>query len=68
MPDVERAFRVRSDHNYAAYPPGSQFVWKAQLLMVVETISEVMKFVIPGLLIVAGLALLIYRPRRSRLF
>ena len=66
MPDVERAFRVRSDHNYAAYPPGSQFVWKAQLLMVVETITEVIKFVIPGLLIVAGVSLLFYRLRRPK--
>ena len=65
MPEVERAFRGRENHNYAAYPPGSQFVWKAQLLMIVETITEVVKFVIPGILIVAGTILNIYR-RRNR--
>jgi hypothetical protein len=64
IPNVETAFRLRSDHNYAAYPQGSQFVWKAQFLMIVETIAEVMKFVIPGLLIVAGISLLFYRPRK----
>ncbi len=66
IPDIERTFRVRRDHNYAAYPPGSQFVWKAQLLMIIETITEVVKFVIPGFLMVAGISLLFYRPRRSK--
>ncbi len=63
MPDVERTFRGRENHNYVAYPRGSQFVWKARLLMIVETITEVVKFVIPGILIVAGIILNFYRRR-----
>jgi hypothetical protein len=45
----------REDNTFMSYPIGAQFEWKSQVLSRMEQIMEVLKFIIPLLLIGYGL-------------
>ena len=45
------------DNTLMSYPAGSWFNWKAQLLAETEKITDILKFVVPALLIFLGLYL-----------
>lgn len=55
----------REDNTFMSYPIGSHFVWKKQVLAEIEKTAEVFKFVIPGLLILVGIAFLLGKRRKS---
>jgi hypothetical protein len=42
------------DNSFVAYPPGSQFEWKSQVLLQLEEISEWLKFLLPLALMLCG--------------
>jgi len=45
----------RQDNSYVAYPVGAYFEWKSQVLLYVEKLMQVLKYIIPLLLIGFGL-------------
>ncbi len=51
----------REDNSFVSYPPGSQFLWKAQVLLHIEQANEYLKFIIPVIIILLGILAL---PRR----
>ena len=55
----------RDDNSFVSYPPGSQFEWKSQVLLRVEQAAEVLKFVIPAIMILLG-GLILAPARKSR--
>lgn len=60
MPELIRA---RQNHLYMNTPEGARFDWKANILVVVEQVAEVLKFILPVLMMVAG-GLLLWRKKR----
>lgn len=55
MPDLVRA---RQNHLYMNTPEGARFDWKANILVVIEQVAEVLKFILPLLMIAVGWLLL----------
>lgn len=56
----------REDNTFVSYPVGSMFNWKAQVLLKIEQVAQVLKFIIPGLIILVGLSLL-WVDRKNRM-
>ncbi|WP_066632845.1 hypothetical protein [Desulfolucanica intricata] len=55
----------REDNTYMTYPVGSQFEWKSQVLMKLEQGAQILKFIIPVLIILIGSGLLRVGRRNS---
>lgn len=47
----------RENNTYMGYPQGAWFEWKSNVLVYVERVMELLKFAVPLLLLLAGLAL-----------
>ncbi len=54
----------RENNTYMTYPPGAHSVWKAEALKLLESIAEVVKFILPVAFIFIG-ALLLRSPRKT---
>lgn len=52
-------FTTREDNSFVAYPSGSYFEWKSQLLVTLEPFLNIAKSVLPLILIFIGVVLLI---------
>jgi hypothetical protein len=63
-PAVAGFFESREDNSFATYPPGSYFVWKAQVLLFVTEALLLLRWVIPFILFAVGWTLL-SRPSAS---
>ena len=57
-PRMADLIRTRQNHLYMSTPNGARFEWKANLLAVMEQVAEVVKFLLPLALLLAGLWLL----------
>ena len=62
---IVRIMTSREDNSFISYPPGSQFVWKAQVLLHFEQASEYLKFIVPAIMMFLGVFALT-GPRVSR--
>lgn len=62
-PLAPELMRARQNHLYMNTPEGARFDWKANILVVVEQVAEVLKFILPVLMMVAG-GLLLWRRKR----
>lgn len=48
---VTEVFLSRENNTFVSYPVGARFEWKANMLAIVERVSEILKFVIPILML-----------------
>ena len=58
--ELVRIFMSRDDNTFVSYPPGSQFEWKSQVLLLFEQAAGSLKIVIPIFLIFLGGAILVF--------
>lgn len=63
-PKIVRFYVTRQDNSFVSYPPGSYFVWKAQVLLYVAKALEVLKWLLPVALL--GLGWWLLRARRRQ--
>ncbi len=57
-PGMADLIRNRENHLYMSTPEGARFEWKGNLLAILEKVTEVLKFVIPVLMLAFGLWLM----------
>lgn len=56
--EIAKIITSRENNTFMSYPVGSQFVWTAEILIIIEKVAEFMKFILPGFLILIGRVLL----------
>lgn len=57
-PRMADLVRNRANHLYMSTPAQARFEWKGNVLALLEKVTEVLKFLIPGVMILVGLRLL----------
>lgn len=64
-PNAAQIIGSRKNNTYVSYPLGARFEWKNNVLVYVEKAAEVLKYVIPLILLAIG-SLLIFMFRKNR--
>jgi hypothetical protein len=52
--EISKIIASRENNTFMSYPVGSQFEWKTQVLALFERATQILKFIIPVLLILSG--------------
>ncbi|GJL80341.1 MAG: hypothetical protein NPINA01_33300 [Nitrospinaceae bacterium] len=63
--EIAGVIASREDNTFMSYPVGSHFIWKKQVVALLEKAAEVLKFVIPILTALVGIAILSKSLRRT---
>lgn len=63
--EISEIIASRENNTFMSYPVGSQFEWKSQVLALFERAAQILKFIIPVLLILSGIFFL-FISNRSR--
>lgn len=54
LDELIRIFTSIEDNSFVSYPPGSQFEWKSQVLLLFEDAADFLKWIIPIMLLATG--------------